>query len=106
MWTAPGNCIPVWPRCRFDSDYKFMATFHNMTDEQGQAVVRCFVKGAPDVLMSAAARTGPRRPGPSWRRGERPVGATGERAHGKAGERVMVVARRDFDPQTFDPKDT
>ena len=22
----------------------------------------------------------------------------------RAGERVMVVARRDFDPQTFDPK--
>ncbi len=35
----------------FDSDYKFMATFHNMKDEQGKPVVRCFVKGAPDVLI-------------------------------------------------------
>ena len=35
----------------FDSDYKFMATFHNMTNEQGKPVVRCFVKGAPDVLI-------------------------------------------------------
>ena len=36
----------------FDSDYKFMATFHNMKDEQGKPVVRCFVKGAPDVLIA------------------------------------------------------
>ena len=35
----------------FDSDYKFMATFHNMTDAQGKPVVRAFVKGAPDVLI-------------------------------------------------------
>ena len=36
----------------FDSDYKFMATFHNMTNEQGKPVVRAFVKGAPDVLIA------------------------------------------------------
>ena len=40
----------------FDSDYKFMATFHNMTDEKGKPVVRAFVKGAPDVLIARAAR--------------------------------------------------
>jgi Ca2+-transporting ATPase len=37
----------------FDSDYKFMATFHRWTDDQGREVVRCFVKGAPDVLSTA-----------------------------------------------------
>ena len=36
----------------FDPDYKFMATFHNMENDQGQPVVRCFVKGAPDVLIA------------------------------------------------------
>ncbi|HTO01587.1 MAG TPA: HAD-IC family P-type ATPase, partial [Microthrixaceae bacterium] len=36
----------------FDSDYKFMATFHLMTDRTGREVVRCFVKGAPDVLIA------------------------------------------------------
>ena len=36
----------------FDSDYKFMATFHNMKNEQGKPVVRAFVKGAPDVLIA------------------------------------------------------
>jgi Ca2+-transporting ATPase len=89
----------------FDSDYKFMATFHDMTDEQGQPVVRCFVKGAPDVLIT--------RGGYYWN----PVGeaapVTEENRQlaldeneriAKAGERVMVVARRDFDPGTFDPK--
>ena len=39
----------------FDSDYKFMATFHNMTNEQGKPVVRCFVKGAPDVLIARSS---------------------------------------------------
>ena len=84
----------------FDSDYKFMATFHDMTDEQGQPVVRCFVKGAPDVLIT--------RGGYYWN----PVGeaapVTEENRQlaldeneriAKAGERVMVVARRDFDPE-------
>jgi Ca2+-transporting ATPase len=89
----------------FDSDYKFMATFHNMTDEQGKPVVRCFAKGAPDVLIS--------RGGSFWLpEGEvRPITddtrqlALDENDRmAKAGERVMVVARRDFDPATFDPK--
>src|SRR6202008_3967305 len=35
----------------FDSDYKFMATFHEMTGAGGAPVVRCYVKGAPDVLI-------------------------------------------------------
>jgi Ca2+-transporting ATPase len=89
----------------FDSDYKFMATFHNMTDEQGRPVVRSFVKGAPDVLIA--------RGGYYWLPGEEKRPITDENRKlaleeneriAKAGERVMVVARRDFDPQTFDPK--
>ncbi|MGH3508348.1 MAG: cation-translocating P-type ATPase [Nocardioidaceae bacterium] len=40
----------------FDSDYKFMATFHRWHDESGREVVRCFVKGAPDVLASRSDR--------------------------------------------------
>jgi len=89
----------------FDSDYKFMATFHNMTDAQGKPVVRCFVKGAPDVLIA--------RGGYYWTPdgAQHPISdanrqlALGENERmAKAGERVMVVARRDFDPQTFDPK--
>jgi Ca2+-transporting ATPase len=89
----------------FDSDYKFMATFHKMENDQGQPVVRCFVKGAPDVLIS--------RGGYYWNPGGEDVAVTEENRMialdeneriAKAGERVLVVARRDFDPQAFDPK--
>jgi len=89
----------------FDSDYKFMATFHKMKDEKGKEVVRSFVKGAPDVLIA--------RSGSFWLPGgetrpitdeNRPLAITENDRMAQAGERVMVVARRDFDPQTFDPK--
>ncbi|MGH8950762.1 MAG: cation-translocating P-type ATPase, partial [Acidimicrobiia bacterium] len=89
----------------FDSDYKFMATFHQMTDENGDAVVRCFVKGAPDVLISRA--------GYYWQPGgpvtpitadNRDVALAENDRMAGGGERVMVVARKDFDPGTFDPK--
>lgn len=89
----------------FDAEYKFMATFHNMTDEQGKPVVRCCVKGAPDVLISRA--------GYYWLPGRDPVTITDDNRKlalkendrmAASGERVMVVARRDFDPATFDPK--
>ena len=88
----------------FDSDYKFMATFHNMTNERGIPVVRCFVKGAPDVLIA--------RSNSYWMPGGEVMPATEEKLPlayqendrmAQAGERVMVVARRDFDPQIFDP---
>ncbi|HET9938483.1 MAG TPA: HAD-IC family P-type ATPase, partial [Gaiella sp.] len=38
----------------FDSEYKFMATFHEL-EEDGRKVVRCFVKGAPDVLLARSS---------------------------------------------------
>ncbi len=89
----------------FDSDYKFMGTFHNMTDHQGKPVVRCFVKGAPDVLIARSSKY--------WMPGGEELPITDENRHfaleindrmAAAGERIMVVGRRDFDPQTFDPK--
>ncbi|HEY6634018.1 MAG TPA: cation-transporting P-type ATPase, partial [Acidimicrobiia bacterium] len=89
----------------FDSEYKFMATFHAMKDDRGNDVIRCFVKGAPDVLIS--------RGGHYWQPGggEQPITdenrslalAENDRM-AERGERVMVVARRDFDPRTFDAR--
>ena len=88
----------------FDSDYKFMATFHQMTNAQGAPVIRCFVKGAPDVLIA--------RGGSYWTPGDqihhitddnRALALDENTRMGKSGERVMVVARRDFDPPAFDP---
>jgi Ca2+-transporting ATPase len=89
----------------FDSAYKFMATFHAMNDETGKPVIRCFVKGAPDVLIALGSSY--------WLPDGNVQPVTDENRHlalaenermAKAGERVMVVARRDFDPQTFDAK--
>ena len=89
----------------FDSDYKFMATFHKIKNAQGKEVIRCFVKGAPDVLIA--------RSGSFWLPGgdvqpivEEHKGLAMQENDRMAqmGERVMVVARRDFDPATFDPK--
>ena len=87
----------------FDAEYKLMATFHEM-DDDGRKVVRCFVKGAPDVLlarsshyldadgspepMGDATRTGPGRQRPAGRR--RDCGC-------------WRSPRRDFDPASFDP---
>jgi Ca2+-transporting ATPase len=89
----------------FDSDYKFMATFHNMKNEQGKPVVRAFVKGAPDVLISRSASFllpgGQTAPVTDE---NRPLALAENDRMAKAGERVMIVARRDFDPQSFDPK--
>jgi Ca2+-transporting ATPase len=88
----------------FDSDYKFMATFHNMTGTDGNPVVRCYVKGAPDVLVSR---------GGSYRDPDgtlvpvtdqnRSLALDANDRIAAAGERVMVVAQRDLDPATFDP---
>ena len=88
----------------FDSDYKFMATFHRMTDVDGTPVVRCYVKGAPDVLISL---------GTSYRTPEgkrlpvtddnRSLATEANDLMAAGGKRVMVVAERDLDPKTFDP---
>src|SRR5512132_2361238 len=88
----------------FDSDYKFMATFHNMTGTDGHPVVRCYVKGAPDVLISR---------GGSYRAPDgtlvpvtdqnRSLATEANDRMAEGGERVMVVAQRDFDPATFNP---
>ncbi|HEX6264792.1 MAG TPA: cation-transporting P-type ATPase, partial [Actinomycetota bacterium] len=87
----------------FDSEYKFMATFHEMTEPGRGHVVRCYVKGAPDVLISR---------GGSYRSPDGTlVPITDDNRHlaleandrmAEGGERVMVVAQRDFDPATFD----
>ena len=100
---ARQNC-PRIAEVPFDSEYKFMATFHNMTDRQGKPVVRAFVKGAPDVLIARASSY--------WMPGgdvlpiteeNRPLATAENERMAKAGERVMVVARKDFDPQSFNP---
>jgi P-type Ca2+ transporter type 2C len=87
----------------FDAAYKLMATFHAMTDNAGQSVIRCFVKGAPDQLLARGANA------LSAEGKLEPVDSIRERyqqynAHlGAQGLRVMALARRDFPTETFDP---
>jgi len=86
----------------FDSEYKFMATFHEIEDAGGK-VIRCFVKGAPDVLLarSATIRDADGSTVPAEQFRER-VLVENDRLAGD-GLRVLAVASRDFDPATFDP---
>jgi Ca2+-transporting ATPase len=86
----------------FDSDYKLMATFHEM-DADGRPVVRCFVKGAPDVLLArsceARAADGSAVPIDGARE---LVTSENDRIAGE-GLRVLAVAAKDIEPAAFDP---
>ncbi|MFC2055846.1 cation-translocating P-type ATPase, partial [Chloroflexota bacterium] len=88
----------------FDSAYKFMATFHNMTNANGDAVVRCYVKGAPDVILARATslRTD-QDPAVPMDETMRPRVEEVNEEIAKQGMRVLATAERDFDPATFDP---
>ncbi len=86
----------------FDAEYKLMATFHEM-EQDGRRVVRCFVKGAPDVLLarSAAYADVDGSSKPLTPEGAERVVAENDRL-AVGGLRVLALARRDFDPATFD----
>jgi len=90
----------------FDAAYKLMATFHKMTDASGHQVIRCFVKGAPDQLLTRAATVADadadagRAPADGEFR-QRYL-AENQRL-GQQGLRVIAIARKDFDPASFDP---
>jgi P-type Ca2+ transporter type 2C len=88
----------------FDADYKLMATFHRMTDDAGNEVVRCYVKGAPDQLLARGSTfiSGDGTALPVDDAGREKYLAENRRL-GEQGLRVLATARRDFDPATFDP---
>ncbi|SKC66665.1 cation-translocating P-type ATPase [Krasilnikoviella flava] len=91
--------VPRVAEVPFDSAYKFMATFHEATGDDGRRLVRCYVKGAPDVLI--ARSTGVLRPDGTTTvltDDERGRALAANDAIASAGERVMVVAQRDLEP--------
>ena len=85
----------------FDSDYKFMATFHRWTDRAGRDVVRCFIKGAPDVLVGRADRYlgGTEILALDDATRERYARSNTELAG--QGMRVLAVGAQDFPPRPF-----
>ncbi len=99
--TETRAALPRVAEVPFDSEYKFMATFHEMKDSDGAPILRCYVKGAPDVVIARA--TNLRNPDGTL------LPLTADNQHvaleandriANAGERVMVVAQRDLDPGT------
>jgi Ca2+-transporting ATPase len=83
----------------FDAEYKLMATFHEI-----DGIVRGFVKGAPDVLLARSNRYMGADGQSHEMTADDPakVLAENDRLAGE-GLRVLAVARRDFDPGSFDP---
>jgi Ca2+-transporting ATPase len=89
------------PRVRevpFDSDYKFMATFHRWTNAAGQDVMRCFIKGAPDVLARRANRCFGGSGIVQFDDDIRERFARGNTQLAKQGMRVIAVGVQDFTP--------
>ena len=80
-----------------------MATFHEMKGADGTPVVRCYVKGAPDVLISrAGSYLAPDGATVPVSDDNRHLATNANDAMAEAGQRVMVVAQKDFDPSSFD----
>jgi len=87
----------------FDPTYKLMATFNNVTDRSGNAVVRCFVKGAAPAVMartSTALAGGTSVPWDDTLKREAEQNLTRMENDGL---KVMAAAFRDLDPGSFDP---
>ncbi|WP_053202688.1 cation-translocating P-type ATPase [Jiangella muralis] len=96
--------IPRLAEVPFDTEYKLMATFHEL-HENGRRVVRCLVKGAPDVLLARSSRylaaDGTSQPLGEGAGGTAKVLAENDRLAGE-GMRVLAVARRDLERIDFD----
>jgi P-type Ca2+ transporter type 2C len=100
----PGSIRTRLPRVGevpFDSATKFMATFHRI-NHGDRDVVRCYVKGAPDVLLNRSDTV--------VGSGGRSVSMADARddllaandALAEQGLRVLAVAQRDLDPDVFE----
>lgn len=96
-----GETRRAYPRLAevpFDSDYKFMATFHRYPVDGGERVIE-LVKGAPDVVLARCDGAG----GPLHER-QQPIGDVREAIEaanqrmGEQGLRVLAFAARIIEP--------
>ncbi|MGB9175294.1 MAG: HAD-IC family P-type ATPase [Methanoregula sp.] len=89
----------------FDSEYKFMATFHALKDTSGKEIIRAYVKGAPDVILTRSSHG--LMPDGTVRvlsEGDRKLVLEENERIARGGLRVLAFAQRDFDPAGFNPK--
>ena len=99
---ATRDLVPRVAEVPFDSAYKLMATFHRVVDANGDEVIRCYAKGAPRAILDCA--------GSAWWDGEQPTPIDEARPGveqansdlASQGLRVLLFARRDFDPAEID----
>ena len=92
--------LPRLAEVPFDSEYKFMATFHDLPDSLAGGIMRAphfmTVKGAPDVVIERCARA-------LWQGEEVPIGTVRDevlaanRKLSERGLRVLAFAARDLD---------
>lgn len=89
----------------FDSDYKFMATFHSMKTPSGSQVIRAYIKGAPDVILGRSAYgLMPDGSARELNTDDRNMIEEENERIASEGLRVLALAQKDFDPESFDPK--
>jgi P-type Ca2+ transporter type 2C len=87
----------------FDPTYKLMAAFTNTTDEAGEPVVRCFVKGAAPAVMSHAGTALSAGTSIPWDADLEGRAEANIQRMGADGLRVMAAGFRDLKPAAFDP---
>ena len=89
----------------FDAAYKLMATFHEMVEDT-RPLIRCLVKGAPDVLLARSTSYLDEN-GQSVAIDDASRTRVVEENDRLASEgmRVLALARRDFEPDSFQPSD-
>jgi len=85
----------------FDSAYKFMATFHQMVTDEGRDVVRLYVKGAPDVLLNFSTRVIDQTGSAVDISTQYSELLTHNSRLASEGLRVLAVAQRDFDLESW-----
>ena len=98
-----GHAAQVRPRVAeipFDAVYKFMATFHQ---DNAQAVVQIFIKGAPDVLLGLCSRELTRNGELALSTATRQVLLAQYEAFGAKGLRGLLIASRTIPARDFDP---
>jgi len=87
----------------FDPTYKLMAAFCDAVDDQGNAVVRIFVKGAAPAVIGRATSALAKGQSVPWT-AEAGTRTDGEMARlGGKGLRIMAAAVKDMDPKDFTP---